>query len=518
MYTLAKFYEEAHIANYPAWAKNIPLRRWDAATQQLVPLTPRRHQVTGLNLCMYYERSALYDEQGTGKTLIAQAKAIWHAAQGDKVVALMPPVLLSQFEQSLETSFGGIRNHVWFERYQGAKAKRHRMLEEWYAKGRTPDILAMTYNAFRDEMWVWLKENGYVVLVCDEATILKNPGSTISGVVDEFLGPEGERGLLLMTGTPAHNHLVDLYGYIHLITPTRYGSLAAFYRQHVDVEVYGRTEERPRGFEKIVGYRNLDLMYAALYAQARRVTKEEALDLPEREVIEIPVDLDRPHYTAYRKLVEERILEFPDGSVIDATNSSALRQITLRAVLNPRELGIDKQSAVVVGMETLLESLGMDEEKVVVFCYYNESVASLRESFAKYNPAVIYGGTTNKEREKQKFLRDASCRMLIANYVAGGVGVDGLQGVSRYIVCAEPISVPGDYQQAIDRLHRSGQDRKVTVYIFTARGTTAVTVKREMFGKRRVNNSVVSRDQLRAGLLGEDESREEVLTQVAKKA
>jgi SNF2 family DNA or RNA helicase len=80
------------------------------------------------------------------------------------------------------------------------------------------------------------------------------------------------------------------------------------------------------------------------------------------------------------------------------------------------------------------------------------------------------------------------------------VGLDGLQAVASTAVFAEIPTVPGLFQQATDRLYRTGQAGTVNIYLLVVRGTIAVRLRNNLVKKDRDANDVL-RDK--RTLLGE---------------
>lgn len=325
-----------------------------------------------------------------------------------------------------------------------------------------------------------------------EATAVKTPSSDLHKAVKQFAGPEGEEsnGLVLMTGSPVLNNLTDLYDLIKLITPKRYATFRSFERIHC-VMTYGR-------FPKLVGFQNEDYTYQSLYLHGRRVTKKEAIDLPPRLVSEIQIHLAPKHLELYKRLATERVLEIGE-KVIDATTASSLYVKSQRMLLCP-ELFHDSEAhgewktenTLLTALDELVHSLG--GRKLLLFCWFTESVRKLCMRYSHLNPATLYGEVTGNEREqmKAKFINDNSCRLMIANPRSGGVGVDGLQGVCSHVAFIEPIGVPGLFEQALSRVHRTGQKAEsINVYLFTAMQTVAVKLRNDLARKERDANSVV---------------------------
>jgi len=506
IYSLRNYYEEAGISPVPEWAGDATLQFYDKDTGGMSPGRPRWHQVTGLSLLLKNTRSALFDDMGSGKTLQMQAAALWYADAGNKVICVMPPILIQQFIESLHETFLGLPKWLKIEAYRGTVAQRNKLLARWEKSG-FPHIVVATYEMFRKEACSF-NSKGYEVLIADECKLLSNPNTDTFLAVQTFLGEYGERALILANGTPAYNQLVDLYGYIELLTPWAYRGIYDFYMQHVDVEQISVSyqdrngETRSRSVDKIVGYRDKEKLFKNLYAQARRVETDEVQELPDLNIVPLSVEMHEKHAAAYKQFVDERLLVFSDNSIVDGTNASALRQRCGKLINSPEDFQLKCEASNILMAEQLMESIDVANNKVVVFAYYRKTVEKLAERWQKWKPAVIYGGGNNNEGEKNRFLNSPDCRVAIINYESGGVGLN-LQKDCHNIICVETIGVPGAFMQAVKRVHRQGQKHHVTVYVLVAKGTLAVTQYRNMADKKDEIDQVVSKDKLREELFGE---------------
>lgn len=496
--TLYRYLEEARVERIPEAFKEVVL--WDVAHNTY--LKPRWHQVTGLNLCFLAERTGLYDEQGTGKTLISQAFAAWQGMVGNKVICLMPPVLIGQYMESFLGTLKGIDKLLKIEAYVGILKKRQAMVTKWDKDG-WPDILLMTYDGFREEGHAFWEE--YNALIMDECRILGCEDNIVYGRIMEFMGPYGCKYGLAMNGTPAKNNLAGLYGHIKFVSPWIYKSKVDFDIQHVNYKTIPvrLKNDRIRDTKVIDSFENVKDLYLNLYTNARRVEKREVLELPAKNIIHFPVQLSKKHKEAYDQFVTSRLMIFDDNTVLDGSTSSAMRQNAMKAVVHSEILQLKEETAVFAAIDEIIEQTGIWATKVFLLCHYRKTVEKVAAHLKKYNPAVIYGGTSNPEKEKNKFLKDDTCRVAVANYVAGGVGLN-LQGVCYTAICVEPTTVPGDFDQACDRLHRSGQKEVVNIYVLMVKATIFITAVSSMVKKKLYNSSVVSKAQIERELMGED--------------
>ena len=501
-YTLARMYEEAQVSEYPDWAHQVVLRHPD-----IPDFKPRWHQILGLNLGMVHTRAALYDEQGTGKTLPAQAWAIWHAGAGNRVVIMMPPILIPQFARSLRTTFEGIEDHVKIGVYYGTQAQRNKLATEWLAAGAgAPGIFITSVDMFRRE-WPLFKSLGVFALLCDECKYWANPDSKTYGVIRDYLGPVGEVAILGMNGTPAKNNLCDLFGYIKLLTPHVYTNKTHFYKEHVILKTVKSRYKKDgelieRDVEIVDSFKNVAALRHNAMLQARRVEKKDVVEIPPLQIIDFPVELSKKHKEKYRQFAVAKVLEFPDGTAISGEQTATMRQICMRAVVDTDILQVDERSAVLDALEELFEEIDVERNKVYVGAYYNKTIEIICERFKHLHPAMIYGPNAGKnQKEIQKFLTNPKCRIGVANYQSGGVGLN-LQDVCHYGIAAEPITVPGDFDQWTDRMHRSGQKHKTTIYSLSVPGTIWVKAQQAMLKKAAWNKGVVSSTQLKEELMG----------------
>lgn len=483
--TLYEYMEAAGVEDIVDWFKEIELL-----------FEPKKHQISGLSQACSFDRFGLFDEQGCGKTLIAQAFALFYVSMGNRAICVMPPTLLIQFRNEFLDVFQGIEKYVKIELYNGNPKQRQEQRESWGVG--IPSILLMSYNRFRDQLHTiaqrkagarpilecdYLRNMGFNVLIADEATALKNPMSGTSKCVKKFLGPEGESAVLLMTGTPAENTIIDLYGYISILTPRAYGSMKNFEVMHV---VYNPFSER----EEIEGFKNHEYLTQKLYAKGRRVEKQDVLDLPPKLYTEVQVELYPEHLRLYRKLAKERILELKDR-MIDAEMEVSLRQKLMQIAVNPEEFSDKKiKSAPIDAIEELLHGIGLEHRKVVIFCYFRMTVRNLEKRFACYNPLTLYGGTKGSRPEQIRlFKEEHKHRLFIVNYYSGGVGLN-LQKECSHIIFAEPIGVPGRFAQATDRIHRIGQKLTTNYYLITPLRTSSVKTRNSMLNKHEDNKRV----------------------------
>jgi len=464
------------------------------------------HQIEGLEKGLAYPRFGLFNEARTGKTAIMHGLSIFFARYGYKSIFVMPPALFTQFQME----FDQIKNHgLEIHQFKHSPKKRDQLFAEWKG-GTAPDVLIMSIPIFTKHSQA-LFRLGYRALFWDECHMGCGKEANKSyRAVEDFANFDKMCRLILSTGTPMPNNLYDLYPLIRLKSPKAYPSRRHYDAEHVtfqQIKIRTPIGERLVSIPDHSAYLNVDKMNAVLMDKAVRVTKEEALNLEAPNVQIVPVKLASSHMTLYRKVLKDRVFEL-EGEMIDARQQQKLRQVALQLVSDPgiaSDAGKVKDNEVFNTVQALLDSVGAyDQEKVVMFATYNNTVEKLAQHFKKYEPATIYGpnGSETNRKNLTRFRENGLCRLLIANPVSGGVGIKA-GDVSQTVIFVEPVSTPAAFDQAASRVMLKGQTKPVTVYIMKVLNTLSPSLIDLMMGKAQTMLDVtLDKKSVFDGLLG----------------
>lgn len=118
-------------------------------------------------------------------------------------------------------------------------------------------------------------------------------------------------------------------------------------------------------------------------------------------------------------------------------------------------------------LDTLEEMLGDIPEDCKAIIYYEYTLTGamigkmLRKQ--KYKYTTLSGQTPDQRASIRAFLHDPKVRFLVANNQTGSDGINP-QGVCSYLFFYEAPTSPITRQQAIKRVHRKGQKRRVHIY------------------------------------------------------
>jgi SNF2 family DNA or RNA helicase len=435
--------------------------------------TPRDYQVEDYKALITNPRGANYSEVGTGKSLVSYLYLMHRMYSGEKVIILMPPGLLKQYSSEFKRIITG---HP-FEFTLMLKDRQNRNVAmDGYDKDCWPQILGLSYQLFIKYYKFFSQQGYYTGIICDEAHCLGNVKTKTFTSVCFFMQSKRDRSLLMMTATPMPTEIQSAYGQIKLKNPQAYVSLDQFDRMHTVYEprmIKVRDKKgdlRERKIQTIIEYKNLPQLSEKLLQGAVRRKAREVLPLEAPTIIDYNVMLYTEHEELYQTLLQERILDMGNDELKIADNSSALRQMALQLITNPNKFRPEDDPldiSDIAPLETLLDlidSMPLQETKLIIFCHFKETVRYLNSVLSKFNPALVYGDS-DTDKNVDKLLHDDTCRIGILNFASGGAGFN-LQPVCYLAVVYEAIGSPGMLEQGFGRIQRSGQTQPVRIWIF----------------------------------------------------
>lgn len=413
----------------------------------------------------------LADEPGLGKT--AQALLAAEAADAYPLLVVVPNVVKMNWAREAR---------LWTPSHPATVV---------YGDGGTidgfADIIIVNYEVL-DRHVGWLAELGLRGMVVDEAHYIKNPKSQRSQNVlqlSERIRTRTANPLLMaLTGTPLINDIDDftaIWRFLGWVDETRpVGELMGA------LEGIGLTPA-DRGFSVAARAAVIDR------GVVRRRKVDVLTDLPARRVADVPVEIDdqagRSIRAAEQRLARrlvaryERALEARSGGVVDEGFDHVLvRKVAAGERANKttkksdenvftmmRRIGQAKAGLAADYAAQLARSAG----KVVFFAKHVDVMDTAEATFAQrgIRYASIRGGQTASARQKHidAFTNDPDVTVVVCSLTAAGVGIN-LQ-VASNIVLAELSWTDAEQTQAIDRVHRIGQDEPVTAWRIIAAQT-----------------------------------------------
>lgn len=347
------------------------------------------------------------------------------------------------------------------------------------------DVFIVNYEIL-DRHLSWIQDFGFKGMVVDEAHMIKNVQSQRSRNVMSIAKRITERTpgndplLIALTGTPLINDIDDFRAIWRFLGWTD--------ADKPGPELMARLEH--------LGYTPAD---SAFYPNAREQVIEMgivrrrkidvATDLPAKRVVDMPVELDEEEgrgILAAEAQLRNRLLtnydraksgrlgsELSDASLIrmvcaqelEATNS----QTGINVFTMVREIGQAKAGLAADYAAQLARSVS----KVVFFAKHIDVMDRALQDFKErgIGTTSIRGDQTAQARQEaiDAFNNDPNIEIIVCSLTAAGVGVN-LQAASN-VVLAELSWTDAEQTQAIDRVHRIGQEEPVTAWRIVAAQT-----------------------------------------------
>lgn len=323
------------------------------------------------------------------------------------------------------------------------------------------------------------------MLIIDELTSFKSSKSERFKAMRQVA--VGVKRIVGLTGTPAPNGLIDLWGQIYCLDQgerlgksiTRYRE--AYFSTYKWNNIVVRCDIR-KDREEIIRQKIADI---CLSMQAK-----DYLQLPPITTIVEPVELPPAVMANYYKFEREKVLAFveehsdePDNIL---ANSAAALMNKLSQYANGAIYDEERNVHEIHGekLDKLAEIVEAAQGSVLVFYLYKHDIPRIQKKLKGYKVVTYQGEKELKDWNAGKI------DVLLAHPAATAYGLNMQQG-GHYIVWYGVGWNLEHYQQANARLHRQGQQHPVTVYKLLCRGTVDERANAAIEGKTGVQQSLL---------------------------
>jgi SNF2 family DNA or RNA helicase len=133
--------------------------------------------------------------------------------------------------------------------------------------------------------------------------------------------------------------------------------------------------------------------------------------------------------------------------------------------------------------------------KVLIFSQFVKHLNLFKAEFEEKQIRYAYldGATKNRGETVADFQNDPELKVFLISIKAGGVGLNLTQ--ADYVFILDPWWNPAVEQQAIDRSHRIGQEKKVFIYKFIAKDTVEEKILALQNRKKRLASSLITTEE-----------------------
>ena len=465
----------------------------------------RPYQQEGLDrLALWWRHrlgGILADDMGLGKTLQVLALLLHAREQGERrpFLVVAPTSVLLTWRDEAARFAPGLRVHL----HDATTAKTGRPPAQSDA-----DVVVTSYGLLQHDEQAFAGAE-WAVVVLDEAQFVKNPATRRHRAVQTLRADM----MLAVTGTPLENTLTELWAILSLTSPGLFASPRRFREDYVKPIERGKVPENEEG----APYRERRI--ARLRSRIRpfvlRRTKDlVAPELPARQEQEqeIHVELSPAHRAAYDRVLQRerrKILGLLED--LDRNRFIVFRSITLLRMLALAPVLVDAgdagiRSAKLEALRERLRELAAEGHRALVFSQFTSYLDLVRADLTAHGIDHEYlDGSTRRRGEVIDAFRAGDAPVFLISLKAGGFGLTLTE--ADYVFLLDPWWNPAAEAQAIDRTHRIGQTRPVTVYRLIAADTIEAKVIALQQRKARLFSSVMGDDDLLARSLTADDIR-----------
>jgi SNF2 family DNA or RNA helicase len=426
-----------------------------------VKLELRSYQEEGVDHLLSGQRRLLLDDPGLGKT--AQAVVGARRLGAKRVLIICPSATRWTWEEEV---------HRW-----APGRWKTQVLEGYMCK--VPDdatCVIASYSLLNSPYICDQLKSRWSLTIIDEIHYCKTVGtnrtaqvlgSRAKGIITHSVYIWGLSGTL-MTNTP-----IDLFPILRAMGGENV--LGPYFKQRNYERRYCAAYKTRFGWNN-KGAARLPELRSRIFNTGlglRRKKTEVLKDLPDIEYRLVPIDGDEVCADAFAKWDDElKQADFTGSLPVPGSQLAEARKECSIAKIGPMyryiKYQLERHDKV---LQFFWHTLGLEW---MTFELEGDGI----ECETYYGPM----GARSKEKAKDAFINGQS-RVMNANFVSAGTGLDGFQKACSYAVFFDIPWTYTEIQQAAARLHRFGQKQKVLVDLVVIKGTAEQYVMKKVFQK-----------------------------------
>lgn len=458
------------------------------------------HQITGVRTLAKRSSFILADEMGLGKSLQALTVAAVDFEKGwaKRILIVCPASLKGNWEEETQ-------EHTKFKPVvlDGSPKKRREKLAE-LKKDKDWNILIVNYEQVKPHLEELNALNAEVV-VYDEAHMIKGHKAQRTKACHML---HGKRHFLL-TGSPMLNHADDLWSLLYRVDPGAFPNYWRFVNRYC---VFGGYKDK-----QIIGVKNEKELTERLDAYMLRRLKKDVLDLPEKQRIQVKVDLHPKQIELYKEVNEDLMLTMPDSPTPMDIENALTKMLRLKQICGTTATieGYEDYSTKLDRALEMLEEMVLENgDHVVVFTQFRGVLKALMDRLDKagIDQYALHGDVPKEKRQAvvRDWRENKNGGVMCAMLQVAGVGLN--MTAANKAIFLDKLWVPKLNEQAEDRIHRIGASttQPVQIYEMIARNTIEQRIETILRRKTKVFKAVVDTSDFKKKLIEALKTEEDV--------
>lgn len=471
---------------------------------------PFAHQLAELERSCELPARGLLWEMGTGKSCptIQTAAHLYLSKKITGMLVLAPDGIHTnwlmegdgQIDEHLPKAVGKVHKLLW----QTSKSKQvgyGRTVKAFLEERGGFAILASTYDAIMTEAGsAAIKkflDTRRCLYVLDESLRIKTPSAKRARRVLASAKYAPFRRIL--TGTPIDNSPFDIFMQLKFIDENCWNEIGCntFSAFKATFGIWQKVSlSEGRQFDKLVSYKNLDLLKQIVDKYCSRLMKSDVLKhLPQKLYKRRTFELNSEQRRVYNDLRTEYMSWLAGGGVVTAelaiTRMIRMQQITSGYIPADQEKDLRLLGEKNPRLETLVEALEDVPGKAIIWGKYDIDIDTIAQRLrADGHKVVTYDGRTPDEDRVAavRGFQNGDARYFVAKPSAAGEGLT--LTAAHYVVYYNNSFRLGERQQSEDRAHRIGQKNAVTYIDIVAEDSIDEYILKRLRSKRDVASQV----------------------------
>lgn len=415
----------------------------------------------------------LADDMGLGKTL--QVLTFLQSQKVGTSLVVCPASLVYNWENECRKFVPDMKVMT----LAGNAEERKLLLEDY----KNYDIIITSYDLLKRD--IELFEGIYFEYeICDEAQYIKNASTQAAKTVKSI--NSGIR--FALTGTPIENRLSELWSIFDYLMPGYLFSYR-YFKERFEVGIVQMEDS-----EALEELHNMIKPFIL-----RRLKKDVLKDLPDKleEVIYSAMDGEQENlYRAYEKQLVDS-LSLKTDKEISSGKIEILAQLTkLRQICCDPSLLLDNYkggSAKLTMCIELVTNAVVAGHKLLVFSQFAKMLEKLERKLNKEGVRTykLTGETSKSDRIKMvDSFQNGEADVFLISLKAGGTGLN--LTAADLVIHYDPWWNIAAQNQASDRVHRIGQNNKVSVFKLISRGTIEERILKLQDMKQELADQIIS--------------------------
>ena len=440
--------------------------------------SPYKHQEDALLKSYNKKHYAYFMEMGCGKSKVLLDNIAWLYMQKeiDTAIIVAPKGVYRNWEVSeIPTHFlDEIDKDVYIWNSSPNKSQEKELVRGTLDRTKLRILLINVEGFATPKVKKYIHaftQNCKFMLAVDESTTIKNLKAKRTKALIAFGQKASYKRIL--TGSPVTKSPLDLFSQCSFMSNQLLG-FASYFAFQGRYAVTRTQKMGAHSFQQIIGYRNLEELSMKLNNFSFRVTKDQALDLPDKIYTTREVSLSTEQLQHYNSL-KNHAVTVVNNELVSATEVMT-QLLRLQQVLCGYLKTDDGETIEIKSnrMDALFDTIEEMDGKVIIWSRFRKDIIGITSKLAKkygHGSVVSFFGDTSDTHRKEaveKF-QFGDSRFFVANPQTAGFGLT-LTAATNVIYYANDFNLETRVQSE-DRCHRIGQNKSVTYVDLLCRGT-----------------------------------------------